>query len=172
MALFDYLLFAKLWDSYRQKIRPHKAKIMCADQTIKISNEADMQNFAQECANQCHQNHMIALYGTLGAGKTTFARHFIRTLTYKDMDVPSPTFTLVQEYDTSKGLLRHFDLYRLENKEEIYEIGWEDAIVTGINLIEWPERLGTLLPKKRTDISIEIVSDNEREITVHHHGTE
>lgn len=143
---------------------------MFANQTIKISSEAEMKNFAQECAKKCLHSHMITLNGTLGAGKTTFARDFIRTLTYEDIDVPSPTFTLVQEYETSKGILRHFDLYRLENNEEIYEIGWEDAIVNGINLIEWPDRLGALLPKKRTDILIEIISDNEREITVQHHG--
>lgn len=97
---------------------------------------------------------VIALSGVLGSGKTVFARGFIRALTGPDEEVPSPTFTLVQIYPSDAGPIHHFDLYRLEDAEEVWELGIEDAFADGISLIEWPERLGTLLPAARLEIVI------------------
>jgi len=95
---------------------------------------------------------IIALKGELGAGKTSFARAFIRARGTEE-EVPSPTFTLVQVYDVDPTAIWHFDLYRLRNPEEAWELGIEDAFTTGISLIEWPERLGPLLPERRLEIT-------------------
>ncbi|MCA0369289.1 MAG: tRNA (adenosine(37)-N6)-threonylcarbamoyltransferase complex ATPase subunit type 1 TsaE [Proteobacteria bacterium] len=83
----------------------------------------------------------VLLYGPLGMGKSTLARGLIRALTTPDEDVPSPTFTLVQFYD-SEPPVAHFDLYRLTRPEEAFEIGLDEALDEGCAVIEWPERLG------------------------------
>ena len=83
----------------------------------------------------------VLLYGPLGMGKSTLARGLIRALTRPDEDVPSPTFTLVQFYETTPPIA-HFDLYRLSRPDEAYEIGLDEALDDGCVLIEWPERLG------------------------------
>jgi tRNA threonylcarbamoyladenosine biosynthesis protein TsaE len=94
---------------------------------------------------------IIALKGDLGTGKTTFARAFIRACGNQD-EVPSPTFTLVQVYDAGPTAIWHFDLYRIRSPEDAWELGIEDAFITGISLIEWPERLGPLLPDPRLEL--------------------
>ncbi len=101
---------------------------------------------------------VLALFGDLGAGKTTFARAFVRALTQTDEDVPSPTFTLVQTYDTKKGEVWHCDLYRLAKPDDAVELGIEDAFADSICLIEWPERLGRLLPASRLAISFTLAA--------------
>ncbi|WP_332658994.1 tRNA (adenosine(37)-N6)-threonylcarbamoyltransferase complex ATPase subunit type 1 TsaE [Brevundimonas sp.] len=83
----------------------------------------------------------VLLYGPLGMGKSTLARGLIRALTRPDEDVPSPTFTLVQFYE-SEPPVAHFDLYRLTRPEEAAEIGLDEALDDGCAVIEWPERLG------------------------------
>jgi tRNA threonylcarbamoyladenosine biosynthesis protein TsaE len=106
---------------------------------------------------------VIALSGELGAGKTSFARAFIRARGGEEI-VPSPTFTLVQTYDLPDGAVWHFDLYRLRAAEEAWELGIEDAFRDGISLIEWPERLGPLLPARRLGIALDFgaASDTRR----------
>ena len=83
----------------------------------------------------------VLLYGPLGMGKSTLARGLIRAMTRPDEDVPSPTFTLVQFYDSAPPVA-HFDLYRLTRPEEAAEIGLDEALDEGCAVIEWPERLG------------------------------
>ncbi|MBA3049688.1 MAG: tRNA (adenosine(37)-N6)-threonylcarbamoyltransferase complex ATPase subunit type 1 TsaE [Alphaproteobacteria bacterium] len=83
----------------------------------------------------------VLLYGPLGMGKSTLARGLVRAMTTPDEDVPSPTFTLVQFYDSSPPVA-HFDLYRLTRPEEAAEIGLDEALDEGCAVIEWPERLG------------------------------
>jgi len=83
----------------------------------------------------------VLLYGPLGMGKSTLARGLIRALTGPDEDVPSPTFTLVQFYESDPSVA-HFDLYRLTRPEEASEIGLDEALDNGCAIIEWPERLG------------------------------
>ena len=119
-------------------------------------NEADTIAFAKEFAKTLKGNEIIALWGTLGMGKTVFARTIIQELSGRKEEVPSPTFTLLQTYDTPKGEIFHFDFYRLKNPEEAYEIGIEDAFESGICLIEWPEKIGKLLPKHTINIYFEL----------------
>src|ERR1700760_183578 len=95
---------------------------------------------------------IIALKGEIGTGKTTLARAFIRARGNLD-EVPSPTFTLVQVYDAGSTAIWHFDLYRLRRPEDAWELGIEDAFASAISLIEWPERLGEVLPPKRAQVS-------------------
>lgn len=105
---------------------------------------------------------VVALYGGLGAGKTAFARALIHALQAplgKLEEVPSPTFSLVQHYQIGQLGLWHFDLYRLTAPEETWELGLEEALATGVSLIEWPERLGSLLPADRLEIYLEIPAD-------------
>lgn len=83
----------------------------------------------------------VLLQGLLGMGKSTLARGLIRSLTGADEDVPSPSFTLVQFYET-RPPIAHFDLYRLTRPDEAFEIGLDEALDDGVALIEWPERLG------------------------------
>jgi len=97
---------------------------------------------------------VIALWGDLGAGKSAFARAFINALPGEQEEVPSPTFTLVQTYERGGQPIYHFDLYRIEDADECIELGIEDAFADGVSLIEWPDRLGALLPPERLDVKI------------------
>lgn len=120
---------------------------------ISIKDEAATRDLARKLAPQLQKGDMLALTGELGAGKTAFARHLICALCGQDTEVPSPTFTLLQSYDTPRGEVWHFDLYRIKTPDEVIELGWED---TGgvIALVEWPQRLGGLLPADRLDVKI------------------
>ena len=97
---------------------------------------------------------MLSLRGDLGMGKTVFARAFIQSLTSAEEEVPSPTFTLVQVYETSPASVYHFDLYRLKSPDEILELGFDDALDDGCVLVEWPDRLGPYLPGNRLDVDL------------------
>lgn len=122
-------------------------------------------------AEALRQGDAVALWGDLGVGKTTFARVLIQALVGEEVDVPSPTFTLVQTYDSPHGEVWHCDLYRLKDPEEAFELGLEDAFHQAICLIEWPERLGSLLPHRRIDITFKIRDETTREINVTLVGT-
>jgi N-acetylmuramate 1-kinase len=98
---------------------------------------------------------VVFLRGPLGAGKTSLARGLIHAWTSGvEEDAPSPTFTLVQTYESERGPLWHMDLYRLAAPEEALELGLEDALEDAVLLIEWPERLGALTPPARLDIEL------------------
>jgi tRNA threonylcarbamoyladenosine biosynthesis protein TsaE len=134
-----------------------------------IPNTSATIDFAVALAACLRIGDVVALNGTLGAGKTFFARALIQNLQglrpdlYRGVeDVPSPTFSLVQTYDTSKFSIYHFDLYRIKSPSEVFELGFEDALELGVSLIEWPERLEDLLPENALVVTIDIpVSDDD-----------
>src|SRR5689334_4570590 len=119
---------------------------------VDLPDEAATAGVAGRIAALADAADLMPRQGDLGTGKTDFARAFIRARGCQD-EVPSPTFTLVQVYDASPAAIWHFDLYRLRAAEDAWELGIEDAFVAGISLIEWPERLGPLLPERRLEIS-------------------
>jgi tRNA threonylcarbamoyl adenosine modification protein YjeE len=118
-----------------------------------LENKKQMIEFAQEMASKVRIGNIIALKGTLGAGKSFFAKHFINALQEKETEILSPTFNLVYSYDTGKGEIFHFDLYRLKSAEELENIGFFDALKNGICLIEWPEIAEKFLRKDYFEIT-------------------
>lgn len=121
---------------------------------IEMPDEAATDRLGRALAAVARPGDVIALRGDLGAGKTRLARGFIAALSEEGEEVPSPTFTLVQTYDTGRGAVWHFDLYRLVHAEEALELGIEEVFASGISLIEWPDRLGKLLPSDRLDVTL------------------
>lgn len=119
-----------------------------------LKDENTTKNLGASISKMVREGDCIALYGSLGAGKTTFSRGFIQNLLQIDTEVPSPTFTLLQNYEHNGLNIYHFDLYRLEDEEEVWELGWEE-IIDGVSLIEWPQNAKSLLPKNRVEIFLE-----------------
>ena len=129
-----------------------------------ISNsEEETIKIAERFSKITKISDFICLDGTLGMGKSVFARGFIKYQTNAE-EVPSPTFTLVQSYEGKDYDIFHYDLYRIKNAEEIFEIGMEDMIYEGISLVEWPSKMEAYLPNNRIEIVI-TGKDNLREIT-------
>ncbi|WP_300056745.1 tRNA (adenosine(37)-N6)-threonylcarbamoyltransferase complex ATPase subunit type 1 TsaE [uncultured Roseobacter sp.] len=110
--------------------------------------------FAVALGAQLQPGDTVLLSGPVGAGKTHFARHLIQSLLREPEDIPSPTFTIVQTYETRKGPLWHSDLYRISTDEEIEELGLIEAFDHAICLVEWPDRLGPLRPKEALEIEL------------------
>ncbi|NFV78637.1 tRNA (adenosine(37)-N6)-threonylcarbamoyltransferase complex ATPase subunit type 1 TsaE [Magnetospirillum aberrantis] len=139
--------------------------------TLDLPDEAATRALGARLARLARPGDVILLFGTLGTGKSTLARAFIRALTSPDEEVPSPTFTLVQAYEAKTADIWHFDLYRLDKPEDAYELGIEDAFLDGVSLIEWPERLGGLAPRRRLDLSLETGgAETARRATLTSHG--
>jgi tRNA threonylcarbamoyladenosine biosynthesis protein TsaE len=121
---------------------------------IDLPDEAATVALAARVASLVRIGDLVALGGALGSGKTVFARAFIRALGDPEEEVPSPTFTLVQTYETVTGTVWHFDLYRLSGPEEVEELGFEEALTGGIALVEWPDRLGAWPARSRLDVTL------------------
>lgn len=135
---------------------------------IIIKDEQMMADFSAEFALTLKNGDVITLTGDLGAGKTSFARALIQSVIGHDIEVPSPTFTLVQTYDFPDFPVYHFDLYRLDTAEDVLEIGWEEALAEGVVIVEWPDRAGIYLPQTRIDITIKFgnAGENSRIISI------
>lgn len=128
-----------------------------------IENETEMLAFAAQVAKQCRAPQIIFLRGNLGAGKTTLTRGMLNAWGYQGK-VKSPTFTLVESYDFPNFKVNHFDLYRVNDPEELELIGIRDYFTDdAICILEWPEKAGNLLPKPDLDINIEI-HDQQRHV--------
>lgn len=128
-----------------------------------LPDEAATLALGAALARRLRAGDLVALRGDLGAGKTALARGLIRALFGADIEVPSPTFTLVQTYDPPDGpAVWHVDLYRLEQPEEAIELGLEDAFADAVSLIEWPDRLGPYLPARRLDLTLTHAGDGRR----------
>ncbi len=121
---------------------------------IPLPDEPATAALAALLARRARRGDVIGLRGPLGSGKTSFARAFVRALGTGGEEVPSPTFTLVEVYAfDDRPAVWHFDLYRLQEAEEAWELGIEEAFADGVALIEWPERLGRLMPAERLDVT-------------------
>lgn len=132
-----------------------------SDLVYVLNSLTDTQALGQKVATLLQPRDVILLKGDLGVGKTALARAIVTSLNPDIVQVPSPTFTLVQLYETLRGDLWHFDLYRLRQAEEAFELGLEEAFGTGISLIEWPERLGGLrLPSSLLEIHLKNVEES------------
>ena len=135
--------------------------------TFTAADEAATARLAAAFAHGLRAGDVVCLEGDLGAGKTAFARAAVRALIGNpDEEVPSPTFTLVQTYPTPAGTVWHFDLYRLSGPDEVFELGGEEATAGGIVLVEWPGRLGRLVPARRIDVTIAGSGDAPRRIAI------
>lgn len=115
---------------------------------------------ARNLAPVLRAGDVVTLKGDLGAGKTAFARALINAFSSSPQEVPSPTFTLVQVYDLDDFSIWHFDLYRLETARDVEELGWFEALSSGVCLVEWADRLGGLLPPDRLEIEITFDPEN------------
>lgn len=123
--------------------------------------EADTVKLGRNLARIAGKGDIFALFGTLGMGKSVLSRAFIQSF-MGEIDVPSPTFTLLQTYETEKYDIYHFDLYRLKDAEEIFELGMEEAMYNGVCLIEWPEKMGAYLPKRAVRVELKPEKDGRR----------
>ena len=131
--------------------------------SISLPDEAATERLGTALAKRLRPRDVVALQGGLGVGKTTLARAILRAASGDPaLIVPSPTFTLVEIYDTPAGVFWHFDLYRLEAPEQVFELGWEEARADGIALVEWAERLAGLLPQERLTVTLSIEGDGRR----------
>lgn len=122
-----------------------------------------------DLAKNLRPGDVVALYGDLGSGKTTFVRGLAQALGITQ-PIRSPTFTLIHEYPLpgELGRLFHIDLYRLENPDDVFQLGLEELIPAGITVIEWADRASSLLPDERTEVHFEILQDQERSVTITH----
>ena len=122
---------------------------------ISCVTENDTKLLAEKFAKIAKEGDVFALFGTLGAGKSVFSRYFIQNLTDAS-DVPSPTFTLVQTYESPQFEIYHYDMYRLKSPDEAYELDIEEAFYNAVSLVEWPEKISPLLPKDIWKITISV----------------
>ena len=132
----------------------------------KINSLDDLEFAAKELIAEFKNDRVFAFYGKMGAGKTTFIQAICRELGSED-NVTSPTFALINEYNTDDlESIFHFDVYRIKDIEEAYDLGYEDYIYSGSYcLIEWPEMIESLLPQKMVEVKIEVQDDDSRVIS-------
>jgi len=142
--------------------------------SLRLTGQEETEALARGCADLAEAGSCFLLSGDLGAGKSTFARAFIRRLTSPDEEVPSPTFTLVQQYGPVSVAGReveiwHADLYRIGDPDEILELGLDEAFAAAICLVEWPDRLGPFAPTGAVELRLgiceaEAVEDGVRRV--------
>ena len=141
-----------------------KYKIM----EIKIQSLDQIHEAARQFIEAMGDNTVFALYGKMGAGKTTFIKAVCEELGVSDV-ITSPTFAIVNEYssDIAGELIYHFDFYRIKKLEEVYDMGYEDYLYSGaLCFIEWPELIEELLPGNTVKVTIEEVESGERKVTL------
>ena len=129
--------------------------------SLVLSSPDEMAAFAQNVGALLLTGDTLLLQGDIGAGKSFFARALIQSLQDTPEDVPSPTFTLVQTYETQRGEVWHADLYRLGDPNEAEELGLSDAFSAAICLIEWPDRLGSLTPSSALTLEFDVLETEE-----------
>ena len=139
--------------------------------TFTSKSELDTKRFAKNFAAKLKQNDVIVLTGELGSGKTKFVEGFLEYYGLEN-EISSPTFTIVNEYKKNEINIYHFDVYRLEDSSEFYEIGGEEYFSSGICLIEWGEIIEDALPKDYIHIIFEkdINDENKRILNIQANG--
>lgn len=144
--------------------------------TLILADEEATRALGSALAGMLQHGDLLLLRGDLGAGKTTLARALIKARLAHyglDEDVPSPTFTLVQTYDCPGPQLTHVDLYRIEDENELRELGLDEALDEGVVLVEWPQKaereLATLSPD-RLDIALTLMPEGARRVMLTGHG--
>ena len=134
-------------------------------QTYISRSEAETEAIGERFAEDLASGTVVAMYGDLGAGKTAFVRGMARGMGLS-CRVSSPTFTIVNEYEGERELI-HFDMYRLESSDELFEIGWEDYLARGaVCAVEWSEKVEDAFFGDESVVRIEKLGDNERLITI------
>ena len=132
--------------------------------TLHLKNLSATHALAARLAGLLRAGDAVLLDGPLGAGKSEFARAVLRAAAGDPaLEVPSPTFTLVQSYDLPAGIAHHFDLYRLDGPAGLDELGWDEAL-EGIVLVEWPDRLGGFAPAEALRITLEPGAEDDARI--------
>ena len=132
--------------------------------TFVSNGPLETEELASALKENLQNGDIILLKGEIGAGKSLFARSLIQSTMDQVEEVPSPTFTIVQTYETKLGSIWHADLYRLTDQSEIFELGLIDAFVSEIVIVEWPERLGHLEPQDALTVEIIILENDKREV--------
>ena len=135
---------------------------------IKIQSLDQIHEAARQFIAEMGDNTVFALYGKMGAGKTTFIKAVCEELGVSDV-ITSPTFAIVNEYrsDTAGELIYHFDFYRIKKLEEVYDMGYEDYFYSGaLCFIEWPELVEERLPGNTIKVTIEEIENGERKVTL------
>ena len=132
---------------------------------INISEEKDTKSVAEKFSKLIKQGDFILLSGNLGVGKTTFIKHIINSLQkankQKISEVTSPTFTVINEYQIKKKLIKHYDLYRIKNKKELYNLGIQENLNDQITLVEWPK----IIKKIKVKNSINLIFEYKKNYT-------
>ncbi|MCC6838335.1 MAG: tRNA (adenosine(37)-N6)-threonylcarbamoyltransferase complex ATPase subunit type 1 TsaE [Bacteroidia bacterium] len=133
---------------------------------IKINNTSELQSAAQEFIKICSGKKIFAFTGNMGAGKTTFIKAICEQMGVQDT-ISSPTFSIVNEYRTSKGeKIFHFDFYRIKAENEAFDMGYEDYLYSNAySFIEWPEKIESLIPVEAVKVSI-LVDKETRIVSV------
>jgi tRNA threonylcarbamoyladenosine biosynthesis protein TsaE len=130
--------------------------------TFDLPDLAATERLAAHVAALARPGEAVLLSGPLGAGKSAFARAFVRAwVDDPAAEVPSPTFTLVQPYDGPRGPVWHCDLYRLSDPDELLELGIEQGLAEAVLLVEWPDRLGPWVPADRLELALEMCQQAE-----------
>jgi len=129
-------------------------------------DQAEVEAAAVRLAAGLRAGDAVLLEGELGAGKTTFARALIRAACGDPgLEVPSPTYTLVQSYDAAGFTLHHFDLWRLSGPDGVFDLGWDEARA-GVVLVEWPDRLEALAPPNAFRVCLTVSAEDQRKLTM------
>ena len=134
---------------------------------IVIKDISDIDRAAKEFISMIGKNVLIAFYAPMGAGKTTFTTAICRNLGVDETEISSPTFSIVNEYRSSKGeSIFHFDFYRITKIPEALDIGFYDYMDSGcLCLMEWPENIEEILPEETLKVSIKVLDDGSREVS-------
>lgn len=130
--------------------------------SLTLPDSAATEALGERLAAVSRPGDVILLEGPIGAGKSCLARAFIRARLGREEEVPSPTFTLVQVYETGGVEIWHADLYRLTHPDEVWELGLDDAFQSAICLVEWPDRLGAHVPSDALRLTLEAAGEGRR----------